>query len=141
MSVQTEFHQHWFVWKSPRLSFVPRIRCMIDIITGFVTRLTRRVPPVVQELPTLPEHQSSFPVFIGVRITRSLILCVCFLDRCLSFCTLCCMFFFDLRILITPLVSSNSSCIKHLWLKTKVCFSSLPYISLSVFVFLAPKYF
>jgi hypothetical protein len=38
---------------------------------------------------------------------------VCFVDRCLSFCTfvwsLCCLFFFDVRILITPLVSSNSS--------------------------------
>ena len=31
---------------------------------------------------------------------------------------LCCLFFFDIRILITPLVSSNSSCeaiIWHLW--------------------------
>ena len=25
-------------------------------------------------------------VFSGVRVTRSLILCVCFVDRCLSFC-------------------------------------------------------
>jgi len=45
----------------------------------------------------------------------SLVLCVhvCFVDRCLSFCTfswqLCCLFFFDRRILITPLVSSNFS--------------------------------
>jgi hypothetical protein len=30
----------------------------------------------------------------------------------LFFCPLSCLFFFDLRILITPLVSSNSSCIK-----------------------------
>ena len=38
---------------------------------------------------------------------------VCFVDRCLSFCTfsfwpLCCLFFFDIRIMIAPLVSSNS---------------------------------
>jgi hypothetical protein len=39
----------------------------------------------------------------------------CFVERCLSFCTfsfghcVACLFFFDLRILITPLVSSNSS--------------------------------
>ena len=46
----------------------------------FVTRLTRRVP--------LVEHLSSLPVFSGVRVTRSLVLYVCFLDRCLSFCTL-----------------------------------------------------
>ena len=48
--------------------------------------------------------------FSGVRATPSLVLCVGFLDRCLSFCLfffwpLCCLFFFYLRILITPLVS------------------------------------
>jgi hypothetical protein len=26
-------------------------------------------------------------IFSGVRITRSLVICVCFVDRCLSFCT------------------------------------------------------
>ena len=56
-------------------------------IIGFVTRLTRRVPLVEQELLTLQEHLSSFPVFSGVRVTRSLVLYVCFVDRCLSFCT------------------------------------------------------
>jgi len=56
-------------------------------ITGFVTRLTRWVPLVEQELLTLPEHLSSSPVFSGVRVTRSLVLCVSFVDRCLSFCT------------------------------------------------------
>ena len=30
---------------------------------------------------------SSSPVFSEVRVTRSLILYVCFADRCLSFCT------------------------------------------------------
>jgi hypothetical protein len=119
----------------------------------------------------LPEHLSSSPVFSGVRVTRSLVLYVCFVDRFLSFCTfsfglcvvcsssiygfwlpvneertgkflwqvehihghlwhrysiavnqvlaflylffwpLCCLFFFDIRILITPLVSSNSHCV------------------------------
>jgi hypothetical protein len=70
------------------------------------------VPLVEQELPTLSEHLSSPPVFSGVRITRSLVLYVCFVDCCLSFCpfSLCCLFFFDIRILIAPLVSSNSSC-------------------------------
>ena len=41
-----------------------------------------------QELLILLEHLSSPPVFGGVRVTRSLVLCVCFVDRCLSFCTL-----------------------------------------------------
>jgi hypothetical protein len=80
-----------------------------------------------------------------VRVPRSLVLYVCFVDGCLSICTLsfgqcvvcsssiygfwlplwylllldgclsfvfwplCCLFFFDIWILITPLVSSNSS--------------------------------
>ena len=57
------------------------------LITGFVTRLTRRVPLVEQELLILPEHLSSPPVFSGVRVTRSLVFSVCFVDRCLSFCT------------------------------------------------------
>jgi hypothetical protein len=39
-----------------------------------------------QELLTLPEHLSSPPVFSGVRVTRSLVVYVCFVDRCLSFC-------------------------------------------------------
>jgi hypothetical protein len=40
-----------------------------------------------QELLTLLDHLSSPPVFSGVRVTQSLVLCVCFVDRCLSFCT------------------------------------------------------
>jgi hypothetical protein len=49
--------------------------------------LTRRVSLVEQELHTLPEHLNSPPVFSGVRVTWSLVLCVRFVDRCLSFCT------------------------------------------------------
>jgi hypothetical protein len=48
------------------------------LITGFVTRLTRRVPLVEQELLTLPEHLSSPRIFSGVRVTLSLVLCVMF---------------------------------------------------------------
>ena len=42
---------------------------------------------VGQELPTRPEHLSSPPVSSGVRVTRSLVLRACFVDRCLSLCT------------------------------------------------------
>jgi hypothetical protein len=75
------------------------------LITGFVTRLTRRVSRLEQELLTLPEDLSSPPDFSGVRVTRSLVLYVCFVDRSLSFFfwPLCCLFFFDIRILITSL--------------------------------------
>ena len=52
-------------------------------------------------------------IFSGVRVirvTRSLVLCVCFVDRCLYFFFWpLCYLFFDLRILITHLLSSNSS--------------------------------
>ena len=57
------------------------------LITGFVAWLTRRVSLVEQELLTFPEHMSSPPVFSGVHVTRSLVLYVCFVGRCLSFCT------------------------------------------------------
>ena len=50
--------------------------------------------------------------FSGARVTRCLVLCVKFVGRCFFFCTsswpLCCLSF-DLRIPITPLVSSSSS--------------------------------
>ena len=62
----------------------------------FVTRLTRRMSLVEQELLTIPEHLGSLPVFSGVRVTRSVVLCVCFVDSCLSFCTFC-LFLFDIR--------------------------------------------
>ena len=56
------------------------------LITGFVTRLTRRVSLVEQALLILLGHMSSPPVFSGDRVTRSLVLHVCFVDRCLSLC-------------------------------------------------------
>ena len=42
---------------------------------------------VEQELLTFPEHLSSPLCFSGICVTWSLVLCVCFVDRCLSFCT------------------------------------------------------
>ena len=73
------------------------------------------MPLVEQELLAIPEHPSSSPIISWVRDTRSLVLCVMFcrsLFVLLSFFfrLLCCLSF-DLRILISPLVSSNSSLI------------------------------
>jgi hypothetical protein len=56
------------------------------LITGFVNRLTQRMPLVEQELLTFLGHLSSPPSFSGIRVTRSLVVCVCFVDRCLSLC-------------------------------------------------------
>jgi hypothetical protein len=50
------------------------------LITGFVTKLTRLVPLVDQELPTLPEHLNLPPVLSGVHVTRSLVWYVCCVD-------------------------------------------------------------
>jgi len=68
-------------------------------------RLTPRVPLVEQELLTIPQHLSWPPVFSWVRVNRSLVLCVCFVDRCLSFCT----FSIVLSVPLRFTVSSNSS--------------------------------
>ena len=46
----------------------------LRLITGFVTRVTGRVPLVEQELLIFPEHLCSPPVFAGVRVTKSLVL-------------------------------------------------------------------
>jgi hypothetical protein len=56
------------------------------LITGFVTRVKRRVPLVEQEMSTLPEHLGTSPVFSRVRVARSLVFCVVLLDFLLSFC-------------------------------------------------------
>jgi hypothetical protein len=87
-----------------------------------VARITRRVPLVGQTLLTLPEHLSSPTVFSGVRVTRSLVVCVCFADRCLSFCTfffwsLCCLFFFDIRILVASLWYLQTLLIEYIKIK------------------------
>ena len=90
--------------------------------------VTQRVLLVEQNLLTHPEHLSSTSVFSGFRVARSLVFCGVFcrslfvlfpLAIVLSvllrftdsdytfgiFWPLCCLSFFDLRILITPLVS------------------------------------
>ena len=56
------------------------------LIIGFITKLTRRVPLVKQELLTIPEHLSSPPGLVGF-VLHNLVLCVHFVDSYLSFCT------------------------------------------------------
>ena len=60
-------------------SFMTYHRVCNQINTTGVTSGTGTVYP--------PRHLSSPPVFSGVRVTQSLVLCVCFVDRCLSFYT------------------------------------------------------
>ena len=66
-----------------------------------------------QDLLTLPGHLSSPPNISGVRVAQTLAFCVVFCRSLFVlssfFFIVLCLSFFDLRILITPLVSSNSS--------------------------------
>ena len=56
------------------------------LITGFVTKLAQRVQPVEQDC--LPFRSTLvYPVFCGIRVTWSLVLYACFVDRCLFLCT------------------------------------------------------
>ena len=61
-----------------------------------VARVTRRVSLVDHELLTVPEHLSSPPAFSGVRVTRSLVLCV-----------FCRSLFFLLSVFFCAIVLSN----------------------------------
>jgi hypothetical protein len=81
-------------------------------MTGFVTRVTRRVQLVEQELFTIPEYLRSPPVLVVfVLLDLYIFLCSIFrsLFALLFFWRLCCLSFFYLRILLTPLLSLNSS--------------------------------
>ena len=72
-----------------------------------------------QELFTLPEHLSSPPVFSRVRVTRSLVLYVVCRSLYFPLSFLFCPSF-DIRILITLLVSSNSSCLSFCFFPTSL---------------------
>ena len=55
------------------------------LIIGVVTRLTRPVPLVELNLDPSGTHEFT-PVFSGIRVTRSIVLYVWFVDRCFYFC-------------------------------------------------------
>ena len=88
-------------------------QCLVAILDGqlFVIRVTRRVLLMEQELLAHPNHPRWPPGFSGVHVARSLVFMCCFVDRWLSFFSLPLyyLFFFDLRVLVIPLVSSNLS--------------------------------
>ena len=105
---------HYFkdtIWKVPQISNIIHKGWSGHKITLQQPQKIIRVQLVEQELSKISEHLSSPPVFSGVCVARSLVVCVMFVDCCLPlfFWPLCCLSFFDLRILIFPLVSSNSS--------------------------------
>ena len=77
---------------------------LLLLFNELVTKSTRYVPLVEQDLPTLPEHLSSPPVLSMVLVAQSLFfLCstLQFIVCPFSFWSLFCSSFFDLRLLIT----------------------------------------
>ena len=111
--------------------------------TGFVTRLTRRVttsgagtahPSGAPEFTTGFLWGSCYSIFSFIcMFCRSLFVLLYFFVW-----PLCCLFFFDIRILITPLVSSNYSCqwlwIDHAWLYLRVSLTFMLRVSLTFIV-------
>ena len=89
------------------------------LITGIETSLTWRVPLVEQELVTLLDNLSSYPVISGVGITRSLVLCVMF---CRSLFVLC-PFPFD-HCVVCPFTDSDC-----------------PFVIFKLFFFFSDKYY
>ena len=110
--IASSLRAYWWNWPA----LLPSIRMTLHKMnpaTGFVTGATWRVPHVENELFTLPEHLSSPPVFNVVRFARSLVFyvmfcCSLFVLLSFFFLSLCCLSF-ELRLPITPLVSSNIS--------------------------------
>ena len=96
----------WVKLKSSLRKFYGRHHDMVDRYGISVTNDHGYVPLVVNTFRSFP-HSWLITRFV-TRLTRSLGLCVCFVIRCLSFWPLYCLFF-DIWILITPLLSPNYS--------------------------------
>ena len=63
--------------------------CHIYIIIVLLLYMKQKMTEISVNLISSRVFCANFnlpPVFSGVRATRSLVLCVCFVDRCLSFC-------------------------------------------------------
>jgi hypothetical protein len=84
-----------FFMKRPLVTSFPLSLLITD--TGFVTRLTRRVPLVEQELLTLPEHLSSPLFLVGFVLLDLSFMCMfcrsLFVLLYFLFWPLCCLFF------------------------------------------------
>ena len=75
------------------------------LATGFVTKLTRRVP-----FRSTWVHPRFSVGFVLLNLWFMCMFCISLFALSYFFCwRLCCLFFFDMRIMITPLVSSNST--------------------------------
>ena len=79
----TKYQYHWWLMICLYCrNFSPDIFSLNDIC-WIMSR--RRVLHFKQKLHTIPENSNSLSILSGVRVTRSLVVCVCFVDRSLSF--------------------------------------------------------
>ena len=82
-----------------------------------ITRLTRHMSLVEQELLNPPEHLSSPPVFSGVRVAIFSFMCMfcrsLFVLLYVFLWSLCCLFFFVIQIMNTPSNSSYGQTLLH----------------------------
>jgi hypothetical protein len=97
---------------SPTWGSGRKTQCLIKV-DNFCHIYISNIQELKLKLLTLPEHLRPAPVVSRVRVTRSLVWCVCFVDCSLSFrsisfghCVVCPSIY---RFWFTPLVSSNSS--------------------------------
>ena len=99
---------------------------LIDIVISVLIRFTACDYIHWYQLITLPGHLSSPSVFSGVRVTRSLVLCIVFCKSLFVlfssfFWPLCFQSFFNLQLLITILISSNFSYLMTRVYNTGMC--------------------
>jgi hypothetical protein len=103
---------------------ITRLTQFLHLEKNNVYSFTRGFPidPSVYSLFTLPEHLSLPSDFSGVRVTRSLVLCACFVDRCLSFrtfsfghCVVCSSSIYGFWLPLWLLVSLNSYVVVDLY--------------------------
>jgi hypothetical protein len=118
-NVEQQWHRcpftQYLCHKLPRICSVYRYHNPI-LITGFVTRVTRRVTHVEKKLPTIGSTWDNPRCVVGFMFLDLLLSVQCFVHHYLSLFIwpLQCLSFFNLRFLIAPLVCSN-------WFCTLIC--------------------
>ena len=110
---------YWYLQQFLGYIVIPRLNCMgktwivntsetpgHEQVPGVVRTHRCRVPHMEQELLTLQEQLSPPPGFSEIHGFLSYVLQIVVCPFVLFFWPLCCMSFFNVRLMITPLVSS-----------------------------------
>ena len=142
----------YFLYQTSSHHFRLELYCVLGKLCDFVVNI-KKILAILNLVSMLPlvEQELLFeftPGFLWVSV-------YCFVDHCLSFCSfsfghcvvcpsvfwsLCCLSFFDLRILITPLMSSKSSWTEKLkmscWIYLYVLVNIFVYITNAIIIFI-----